>query len=475
MDARASTGEGPGALDYDLIAIGSGPAGRGAALQAAQLGRRAAVVERQRVLGGSSTNQRTVPTNVLRAAIVEVTGVARGSYARAHRRRHEPSIDDLLWRAHTVIERERNAIQDELRGSGVDVLEGTASFLDAHSVRVDSDAGSAIASAQSIVIAVGTRPTRPKEVEFDDRTVLDVDGILGLRAVPRVLTVVGASVAGVEYASLFAALGARVMVVDERSEILDAFDDEIVEALRFHLAGVGVEFLLGETVVSVVRTPDGGRTRLRRGTELRSDAVIYAVGRHGAADELNLEAAAITADTNGRIPVDSRFRTGQLHIFAAGDITGRSGSSAQSKEQGRLAALAAFNQPAESPKLAPRAVYSIPAISDVGATERDLREARTPYVAGVGRFRELTAGEIAGDRFGFVKLLVHAESRELLGVHVFGTLAPETVHLGQVAMAARVTVDRIAGADFNAPTFADAFRLAAVDALTHLVEPAKTE
>jgi NAD(P) transhydrogenase len=302
--------------------------------------------------------------------------------------------------------------------------------------------------------------------------VLDSDGILHLSRIPRTLTVVGAGVVGLEYASMFAALGVRVTVVDKRLHVLDFVDDEIVEALQYHVRGLGLVPRLGEEVAAVERRADGDvLTVLASGKRIPSEAVLYAAGRQGATEGLNLAAAGLEANGRGHIAVDGSYRTAQPHIYAAGDVIGSPGLAATSIEQGRLAALAAFGEPARPmPELLPYGIYTVPEVSFVGRTEAQLTEAAVPYVRGVARYRELTRGEIAGDRSGLLKLLVHAETRRVLGVHVFGTAATELVHLGQTVMAADLPVDYLVDAVFNVPTFADSYKIAALDAANRLDE-----
>jgi NAD(P) transhydrogenase len=457
---------------YDLVAIGSGPAGQRAAVQAAKLAKRVAIVERKAVLGGVSANTGTLPSKTLRAAILELTGQANGIYGSTHRLKHEITIDDLVWRTHQVIEHEREVIDDQLRRNCVDVLSGAASFVDPHTLDVRGAAGSRRVVAKHVVVAVGTTPARPRNVDFDDRTVLDSDGILRLGQLPRTLTVVGGGVIGLEYAAMAAALGIHVTLVEKRPRILDFVDDEIAEALQYHLRGLGLVLRLGEEVEAVERLDGGGAViHLRSGKRLPSEIVLYTAGRQGSTADLNLAAAGLEADERGRIAVGSDYRTAQPHIFAAGDVIGFPSLAATSMEQGRLAALEAFGQPASSlPALLPYGIYTIPEISFVGRGERELTEAAVPYVAGFARYRELARAEIAGDRTGMLKLLVGTETRELLGVHIFGTAATELVHVGQTVMAAGLPVDYLVDAVFNVPTLADAYKVAGLDAVNRLNE-----
>jgi NAD(P) transhydrogenase len=461
--------------EYDLLVIGSGPAGQKAAIQGAKLGRKVALVEREPTLGGVSANTGTIPSKTARAAILDLTGFSQRSvYGDAYRVTNTITIEDLLWRTQHVIDHERAVVRDQLRRNGVDVIEGTASFLDPHTLEVGGPRPLS-PSADKIVIAVGTRPARPSGVDFDDRTVIDSDGITGLDRVPATMTVVGAGVIGVEYAAMAAALGVTVTLVDKRTELLEFVDDELVDALRYHLRGLGLTLRLGEEVSAIERRPDGSAvTCLASGKRIPSDVVLYAAGRQGATGDLRLEAAGLEADARGRIAVDAHFRTAQPHIFAAGDVIGFPALAATSMEQGRSAACAAFGvRASEMPGALPYGIYTIPEISFVGRTERQLTEAGVPYVVGIARYRELARGEIAGDNTGLLKLLINANSRVLEGVHVFGTAATELVHIGQTAMAGGLTLDYLVDAVFNYPTFSDAYKIAALDAANRLNEIAQ--
>ena len=446
----------------DLLVIGSGPAGQRAAIQAAKLGRRVTVVEQAEV-GGTSTNTGTVPSKTLRAAILEL----------ADPRRSRPvTLQDLAWRTTQVVETERGVIHDQLRRNHVELIAGRAAFVDPATIEVVSGDQTRRMSAERFVIAVGSVPARPAGVDFDGVAVIDSDGLPSLRRLPRTLTVVGAGVIGLEYASMAAALGTRVTVVDKRPRLLDFVDDEIAEALQYHLRGLGVTFRLREEVEGVERVADDWTvTSLRSGKQIPSEVVLYAAGRQGATSGLNLAAAGLEADARGRLTVDDRFRTAQPHIHAAGDVIGFPSLAATSMEQGRLAALAAFGLPARAvPELLPYGIYTIPELSYVGRTERELTADAVPYVAGIARYRELSRGAIAGDRSGLLKLLVHARDRRVLGVHAFGASATELIHIGQTVMAGDLSVDYLVDAVFNVPTFADAYKVAALDAANRLDE-----
>jgi NAD(P) transhydrogenase len=456
--------------DYDVLVIGSGPAGQKAAIQSAKLGRRVAIVERQPVLGGVSANTGTIPSKTLRAAIVDLTGLAQRSvFGDAYRIKEEISIDDLSFRVRHVIEHERAVVADQLRRNHVELVAGHAYFVDPHTVAITTPEASRTVSAEHIVIAVGTKPARPADVDFDDRTVVDSDGLANVDGVPRTLTVVGGGIIGLEYASMAAALGVEVTVIEKRPRLLDFVDSEIVESLQYHLRDLRVAFRLGEEVAAVERTAGGVVTQLRSGKRIPADVVLYAAGRQAATEALGLEAAGLAADGRGRIAVDAEFRTAQPHIFAVGDVIGFPALAATSMEQGRIAASVAAGVDGGSiSELLPYGIYTLPEISMVGRTEEELTEAAVPYVVGIARYREIARGVIAGDQYGMLKLLVEPTSRRLLGVHVIGTGATEIVHIGQAVMGSGGTIDFLIETVFNYPTFADAYKTAALDAMNRL-------
>jgi NAD(P) transhydrogenase len=456
--------------DYELLVIGSGPAGQKAAVQAAKLGRRVAVVERNHV-GGVSVNRGTIPSKTLREAVVYLTGLSqRALYGESYRVKEVITAEDLALRTRRVIEREIDVVRNQLARNRVDVVSGVARFLDAHTVGVGQERSDGRRlTAEKIVVAVGTRPYRPASVDFDDKTILDSDGLLFLEEIPRSVVVVGAGVIGIEYASMFAALGAKVTVVETRPRLLDFCDGQIIEGLQYHLRDLGVMFRLGETVAAVERHEGATMTLLESGKRIPAELVLYAAGRQGATEELGLENAGLEADKRGRIHVDSSFRTDVEHIYAAGDVVGWPSLAATSMEQGRLAAARAFDYEAHSlSELLPIGIYTIPEISFVGKTEEELTDAAVPYEVGISRYRELARGQILGDEYGMLKLLVSLEDRTLLGVHVLGTGATELVHIGQSVMGTGGTVDYLVDTVFNYPTLAESYKVAALDAMNKL-------
>jgi NAD(P) transhydrogenase len=469
MSTAPVTLDGPTA-HFDLLAIGAGPAGQKAAIQAAKLGRRAAIVEAEQV-GGCSVFSGTIPSKTLREAVLYLTGFSQRSiYGQSHRVKDDITIEDLRARSAAVSQREADVIRDQLTRNHVTMFDGMASFVDADTVVITaSDGRRQVVDADAIVIATGSRPVRPASIEFDEESILDSDGILNLSRIPQSLVVVGAGVIGIEYASMFAAVGTKVTVIDTRRELLPFCDSEIVRALQLSLRDLGVIFRLGETVEAVERHESGALIMLRSGKRIAGETVLYSAGRQGATAGLGLERVGVETDERGQIKVDEHYRTSVEGIYAVGDVIGFPALAATAMEQGRIAALAALGRPAEAMgDSLPIGIYSIPEISFVGKTEEELTEAGVPYEVGISRYRELARGQILGDNHGMLKLLVSLDDRTLLGVHVFGTGATELVHIGLVAMGNHATVDYLVGTVFNYPTLAEAYKVAALDAQNRL-------
>ncbi len=470
--------------DFDVLVIGSGPGGQKAAIAAAKLDRKVAIVERPAMLGGVCLNTGTIPSKTLREAVLYLTGLdQREMYGQSYRVKEEIAIGDLTARTHHVVSREADVVRSQLSRNRVTMLTGTARFTGPDTVEVDdADGRSRPVSAEKIIIATGTKPARPASVAFDERTIIDSDGILQLERIPRSMVVAGAGVIGIEYASMFAALGTKVTVVEQRDRMLEFCDLEVVEALKYHLRDLAVTFRFGETVSGVEARPEGAIAALASGKRIPAETVLYSAGRQGQTDDLNLEAAGLTADARGRIKVDDCFRTTVPSIFAVGDVIGFPALAATSMEQGRLAAHVACGEPARSASmlLQPIGIYSIPEISFIGKTEDELTRECIPFEVGVSCYRELARGQIIGDSYGVLKLLVSPVDRTLLGVHVFGTGATELVHIGQAVMGCGGTVDYLVDAVFNYPTLAESYKVAALDAtnkmrqverLAHLTAP----
>ncbi|HEX4701806.1 MAG TPA: Si-specific NAD(P)(+) transhydrogenase [Pseudonocardiaceae bacterium] len=453
--------------DFDVLVLGSGPGGQKAAIATAKLGKRAAVVERRDMIGGVCINTGTIPSKTLREAVLYLTGLnQREMYGASYRVKEDITVTDLLSRTRHVIGREIEVIRSQLARNHVAMLSGMGRFLDDHTIEVlDGTGRETKVTADRIVIATGTQPARPSTVDFDEKTIIDSDGILALERVPQSMIVVGAGVIGIEYASMFAALGCKVTVVEARERMLDFCDVEVVEALKYHLRDLAVTFRFRETVAAVERHTHGAIAVLESGKKIPAEVVMYSDGRQGMTDSLGLSNAGLTADKRGRVPVDSFFRTEKPHIYAVGDVIGFPALAATSMEQGRLAAYHACGEPVQAMSAQqPIGIYTIPEISFIGKTEDQLTAERIPFEVGVSRYRELARGQIIGDSYGVLKLLVSPEDRSLLGVHVFGTGATELVHIGQAVMGCGGTVDYLVDAVFNYPTLAESYKVAALDA-----------
>lgn len=457
--------------DLDLLVIGSGPGGQRAAIQAAKLGKRVAVVERRERVGGVSIHTGTVPSKTLRQAIIEDIagrGVDIPDPLNPERQR-AAAAQFLRERTARVIADETALVRDQFRRNGVGLLMGDAAFVDDHTIRITdhlAEVSETTVTADHIVIAVGTVPARPDGVDFDERRVIDSDGILRLEDhVPPTMTVVGGGVIGIEYTSMFAAMGTRVTLVDARDGMLPWVDREIAVALRYLLRKRNVTFQFGEEVVRVESGGERVITHLKSGKQIASHTLLYATGRQGATHGLALEAAGLQCDARGRIEVDDHFRTAVPHIYAVGDVAGPPGLAATSMEQGRIASLTAFGEPVnQQPGLVPVGIYAIPEISYVGRNEEELTRDAVPYVVGVAWYRELAKAMIMGEQDGLLKILVSPEDRSLLGVHAIGQQASELIHIGQALMGRPGALDFLVSVVFNYPTLAEAYKTAGLDA-----------
>jgi NAD(P) transhydrogenase len=456
---------------YDLVVIGSGPAGQKGAIAAAKLGKKVAVVDRKGMLGGVSLHTGTIPSKTMREAVMYMTGFRqRAFYGSGYSLKERVIKEDLSARVRTVLERELEVVRHQFRRNEVTVIQGSACFLDPHTIVASTDAGDALLSAEKILIACGTRPARDPMIPFDGQTVIDAGELESLAEIPKDLIVVGAGVIGIEYASMCAALEVRVTIIEQRAEMLDFVDREIVEQLQYHLRDLGVIFRLGEKVLSVEKDSRGAvLARLESGKTVAGAALLYAVGRQSNADLLNLEAAGVPLDKRGRIGVNEHFQTAIPHIYAAGDVIGFPALAATSMEQGRLAANHMFGAHAtNSAYPLPYGVYTIPEISMIGKTERQLTEEKIPYEVGIARYEELARGQILGDQTGRLKLLFDPRDLKLLGIHIIGEGATELVHIGQAIMNTGATIEYFRDTVFNYPTLAEAYKVAALNGLNKL-------
>jgi NAD(P) transhydrogenase len=452
-----------GSYDFDLVAVGSGPAGQRAAVQAAKLGKRVAIVEKNRVVGGVCVETGTIPSKTFREAVWALCG-PDGRRSGGER----PTVGQLLARVTDVVQREIEVMDDQLRRNDVAILRGTASFRDPHTLVVRAENGEREVRAAAIVLAVGTHAMAPPGAVVDGEVAVTSDDLLCLRRLPHALTVVGGGVIGIEYASIFAAIGVEVTLVERRDRPLEFVDREIVDELIHQMRRRNVTFRFGEAVERF-EVAEGPPRRavllLESGKRIVSDLVLFSVGREGATDTLNLSAAGLAADERGRLRVDAEFRTGVPHIFAAGDIIGHPGLAATSSEQGRLAACHALGVAAGpmAPHF-PVGIYAIPEISMVGSTEQELTAARVPYEVGVARYREIARGQILGDDSGLFKMLFDRGDRRLLGVHAIGTGATELIHIGQAVLGLGGGLEYFLRTVFNYPTLAECYKVAALDA-----------
>ncbi len=457
---------------YDLIVIGSGPAGQKAAICAAKLRKRVAVIERKRTIGGVCVHTGTIPSKTFREAILYLSGLRqRTFYGRGYALKENICMQDLVFRADAVMAREIEVIKSQLRRNRVTVFEGNARFIDAHTMEVASDDGFTTLRGDNFVIACGTRPAHDADIPIDGKRIFDSDQVHELQELPRELIVVGAGIIGLEYASMFAALGVKVTLLDQRPTILDFADREIVESLCFQLRQLGTVFRLGEKVVAVGFNPERDRVfaKLESGKTIHGAALLYSVGRKANSDQLNLESIGLTPGDRGKLSVDDNFRTAIPHIYAAGDVIGFPALASTSMEQGRLASCHIFGiSGTVAPNLIPYGVYTIPEISMVGATEQELTRDRVPYETGIARYAELAKGQMLGDDQGFLKLIFDPATLKLLGVHIIGDRATEIVHIGQAVLSLGGTIEYFRDTVFNYPTLAEAFKVAALDGLNKL-------
>jgi NAD(P) transhydrogenase len=456
---------------YDLIVIGSGPAGQRAAIQGAKFGRRVAVIEQRAIVGGACINTGTIPSKTMREAVLHLSGYQyQGIYGVNYKVKDKITMADLGSRVNQVIKTEVDVTQAQLSRNGVEVIYARASFLDATHIRTVNQRGQADLEAPIVIVAAGTKPAVSATVPINGRTIINSDQILDMPELPRTLIVVGGGVVGVEYTCMFAILGTRVILVEKRPRLLEFADAEMVEALSYHLRDQRVTMRLNEEVASVEATQDGGVVaNLKSNKRISGDALLYAVGRQGNVDELNLAAAGLDADERGRIAVDGDYRTRVSNIFAVGDVIGFPSLASVSMEQGRIAAGAAFGVKIPSnPAAYPYGIYTIPEISFIGKTEERLTEEDVPYEVGVAYYRETARGQIRGDTTGRLKLIFHRETRELLGVHIIGEGAAELVHIGQAVLVLKGTIDYFVETVFNYPTLAECYKQAAFNGINKL-------
>lgn len=458
-------------FDYDLLVIGSGPAGQKGAIAASKLGKSVAVIDREDMIGGVSLHSGTIPSKTLREAILYLSGLEqRAFYGKDYTVKDKIDRNDLRLRVRRVLHREIEVIRSQFRRNQVVFLNGTAQFVDPHTLEITSETGQIRITSDNILIACGTRSAHNPRVPIDGTKIFDVDQLRLLEDLPQQTIIVGAGVIGLEFAAMFAALNIKVTVIEQRDDILGFIDDEITDRLRYHMRNLGVTFRLGEKVVSVEEDKSGWVVaNMESRKKIRAQTLLYAVGRETNADTLNLENTKISIDNRGRIKVNEFYQTEQPHIYAAGDVIGFPALAATSMEQGRIASYHMFGYPVRhTPELLPYGIYTIPEISIVGKTEKQLTEEKIPYEFGIAKYEELARGQILGDRIGLLKILFDPEDLHILGVHIIGESATELVHIGQAAIAMNGTLEYFRDAVFNYPTLAEAYKVAALDGLNKI-------
>ncbi|MGF0537949.1 Si-specific NAD(P)(+) transhydrogenase [Agrobacterium sp. ES01] len=464
---------------YDLVVVGSGPAGRRAAIQAAKLDKTVLVIEKGSRVGGVSVHTGTIPSKTLRETALNLTGWReRGFYGRAYRVKQEISAEDLRRRLLITLNHEVDVLEHQFSRNRVHQMRGKAHFIDRNTLEVEKDDGEVLrVGAKAVLLAVGTRPFRPSHIPFDGETIIDSDEVLEIKHLPRSLIVIGAGVIGVEYATIFSALDTAVTLVEPRDTMLDFIDKEIVEDFTYQLRDRNMKLIFGQSVEEVVKEDSGKcRVTLKNGRVLQSEMVLFAAGRTGAVDTLNLEAAGLEADHRGRLKVDPEsFQTDVPGIYAAGDVIGFPSLASTSMEQGRIAARHAVGVHAsEPPQYFPYGIYAVPEISTCGLTEEEVLERGIAYECGVAHFRETSRGHIMGLDTGMLKMIFSLKTRRLLGVHIVGEGATELVHIGQAVLNLKGTIDYFVRNTFNYPTLAEAYKIAGLDAWNRMGEP-KTE
>ncbi len=461
------------AQHFDLIVIGSGPAGRRAAVQAAKLKKSVLVIERGQRVGGVCVHTGTIPSKTLRETVLNLSGWReRGFYGRAHRNKADITAEDLRRRLAITLDHEVEVLEHQFARNNVACVAGAARFLGPHAIEVTAEAGDVRHyHGDKIILAVGTAPYRPAHIPFDGEAIVDADEILELKRLPRSLAVIGASVIGVEYATIFSALDVKVTLIEPGEHLLGFVDRELVDEFIHDLRDRGVALRFNSRVKVVRRVgPEACLIDLEDHRQIAADMVLFAAGRKGATEALNLAAAGLEADERGRIAVDkASFRTSIPHIYAVGDVIGFPSLASTSMEQGRIAACHAFGETAHAPpQFFPYGIYSVPEISTIGMTEEEVREKAIPFETGIARFRETSRGHIMGLTSGFMKMIFAIETRRLLGVHIVGEGATELIHIGQAVLNLGGGLDYFVENTFNYPTLAEAYKIAALDAYNRM-------
>ena len=464
-------------IQYDFIVIGSGPAGRRAAIQAAKLGSKVLVVEKGTRVGGVSVHTGTIPSKTLRETALNLTGWReRGFYGRAYRVKAEISSEDLRRRLLITLDHEVEVLEHQFSRNRVNHIRGLAHFVDKNTLEIEKSDGEMMqVRGTAILLSIGTKPFRPANIPFDHDKIIDSDELLEIQDIPRSMIVVGAGVIGIEYATIYSALDTAVTVVEPRTTMLDFIDREIVDDFTYQLRDRNVKLLFGQSADKIEREPNGRcKVTLSNGRTVTAEMVLYAAGRMGATAALKLENAGLQADARGRIKVNPlTFQTDVPNIYAAGDVVGFPSLASTAMEQGRIAARHAIGVATqEPPQFFPYGIYAVPEISTCGLTEEEVKDRNIAYECGIARFRETSRGHIMGLDHGMLKMIFSMKTRRLLGVHIVGEGATELIHIGQAVLNLKGTVDYFVENTFNYPTLAEAYKIAGLDAWNRMGEVA---
>ena len=460
---------------YDLVIIGSGPAGRTAAIQAGKLKRKVLVVDRKGRLGGVSIHTGTIPSKTLRETVLNLSGWReRSFYGRSYRVKDEIGASDLRDRLEKTLDYEVDVLEHQFNRNHVETLHGVARFLSKTEIEVTTDTGEiAQVTSKKFLIATGTKTYRPDNVPFNGTNILDSDEFLEMSQIPRSLIVVGAGVIGVEYATMFSALDVKVTLIEPRETFLDFIDRTLIQEFTHEIRENGVDLRLGSAVANIEDKGDHVQLELENGRQVQAEMLLFAAGRIGATEKLGMEAVGLELDHRGRFSVDRKtYQTDVPNIYAAGDVIGHPSLASTSLQQGRVAACHALNTPSlpESPWF-PYGIYSVPEISTCGMSEEDIQKRNIPYEVGVARFRETSRGNIMGLEHGMLKMLFSLKTRRVLGVQIVGEGATELIHIAQAVLNLKGTVDYFVQNTFNYPTLAEAYKIAGLDAFNRMPTP----
>ncbi len=458
--------------EYDLIVIGSGPAGEKAAIEAARMRKTTAIVERNSVQGGVCIHTGTIPSKTLRETVLYISGLRQRSvYGLVGGVKAGVSIRELMYRKDQVIQQEVDVIQQNMARYRIEVIKGVGMISDPNTVVVsDDDNNTSVLKGKVIIISTGTHPYHPPRLNFDEHYVYDGESILNLDSVPRSLTIVGGGVIGCEYASIFAHIGTKVTIIDSRDRLLSFLDNEIADALMYLMRKYRINLILGDGDKEHVIENEQVITTTQSGRKIASDRLLFAAGRSGNTKNLGLENLGIEVDDRGLIKVDDMYRTSVDNIYAVGDVIGFPSLASVSMDQGRLAAIHAFKQGDTSciNNILPIGIYTIPEVSMVGETEESLSHMNQEYEIGIARYFELARGQIINDHDGMLKLIFDPKSRRILGVHIVGERATELIHIGQAVMTLGGTLDYFMETVLNYPTLSEAYKVAALDGFARI-------